>query len=96
MTGKYLITKTTFFEKEKSYEISTIDIYVGKDLEFIICVFSWCVPLDHEIYTKYKKTMKNIILPNLIKVISHYNICSGIKGEQAKKTSHLSFSTKNF
>ena len=73
------------FKKSKSYEISSIDIYVGEDLEFIIRVFSWCIPLDHEIYTKYKKTMKNITLSNLIKVISYYNICSGIKGDQAKK-----------
>ena len=30
--------------------------------------------------------MKNITLSNLIKVISFYNICSGIKDDQAKKT----------
>ena len=72
------------FQKSKSYEISSIDIYVGEELEFIICVFSWCIPLDYEIYTKYKKAMKNITLSFLIKVIS-YNICSGIKGGQAKK-----------
>ena len=30
--------------------------------------------------------MKNITLSNLIKVISYYNICSGIKDDQAKKT----------
>ena len=73
------------FQKSKSYEISSMDIYVGEDLEFIIRVYSWCIPLDHEIYTKYKKTMKNITLSNLIKVISYYNICSGIKDDQAKK-----------
>ena len=73
------------FQKSKSYEISSMDIYVGEDLEFIICVFSWCIPLDHEIYTKYKKTMENIT-SNLIKVISYCNICSGIKDDQAKKT----------
>ena len=59
------------FQKIKSYEISSTDIYVGADLEFIICIFSCCIPLDHEIYTKYKKP-QNII--NLIKVISSYNI----------------------
>ena len=73
------------FQKCKSYEISSIDIYVGEELEFIIRVFSWCIQLNHEIYTKYKKTMKNITLSNLITVASYYNICSGIKGEQAKK-----------
>ena len=32
------------------------DIHVGEDLGFIIPVFFWCIPLDHEIYTKWKKT----------------------------------------
>ena len=73
------------FQKSKSYEISSKDIYVGEDLEFIIHVFFCCVPLDLEIYTKFKKAMKNITLSNLIEVISYYNICSEIKGDQAKK-----------
>ena len=49
----------------------------------------WCIPLDHKIYTKCKKTS------NLIKDISSHNICSGIKSQQVKKT-YLSFSAKNF
>ena len=75
------------FQKSKSYEISSIDINVDEDLEFIILVFSWCIPLDHdhEIFTKCKKTIINVTLSNHIKVISYYNICSGIKCEQAKK-----------
>ena len=45
------------------------------------------------------ETIKSILngkrtLSNLIQVISSYNICPGIKSQQAKKT-HLSFSTKN-
>ena len=48
----------------------------------------WCIPLDHKIYTKCKKTS------NLIKDISSHNICSGIKSQQVKI--HLPFSTKNF
>ena len=39
----------------------------------------WCIPLDHKIYTKCKKTS------NLIKDISSHNICSGIKSQQVKK-----------
>ena len=47
--------KNHIFQKSKSYEISSTDIYIGEDLEFIIHVFYWCIPLDHEIYTKCKK-----------------------------------------
>ena len=86
MTGKYLTSNTTFSKKSKSYEISNTGIYIGEDLEFIIHVFYWCIPLDHEIYTKCKKTS------NLIKGISSHKICSEIKSQQVKKP----FSTKNF
>ena len=49
--------KTKFSKKVNSmkYEISSTDIYIGEDLEFIIHVFYWCIPLDHEIYTKCNK-----------------------------------------
>ena len=47
--------KNYIFQKIKSYEISTTNIYIGEDLEFIIHVFYWCIPSDHKIYTKCKK-----------------------------------------
>ena len=43
------------FQASKSYEISSIDICTGENQEFIIHVYYWCIPLDHEIYTKCKK-----------------------------------------
>ena len=47
--------KNHIFQESKFYEISRADIYIGEDLEFIIRVFYWCIPLDHEIYTKCNK-----------------------------------------
>ena len=78
MTGKG--KQNHIFQKSKSYEISSTVIYISKDQKFIIHVFYWCIPLDHEIYTKCKKTS------NLIKGISSHNICSGIKSQQVKRT----------
>ena len=77
MTGKG--KQNHIFQKSKSYEISSTVIYISKDQKFIIHVFYWCIPLDHEIYTKCEKTSK------LIKDISSHNICSGIKYLQEKK-----------
>ena len=68
------------FQESKSYEISNTDIYIGEDLEFTIHLFYWCIQLDHGIYITCKKKS------HLIKVISSYNICSGTKRQQAKKT----------
>ena len=48
MTGKD--KQNHIFQKSESYEISSTDIYIGEDQEFIIHIFCWCIPLDHEIY----------------------------------------------
>ena len=53
MTGKG--KQNHIFQKSKSYEISSTVIYISKDQKLIIHVFYWCIPLDHEIYTKCKK-----------------------------------------
>ena len=45
------------FQKSKSWEISSTVIYISKDKKFIIHVFYWCMPLDHEIYTKCKSNI---------------------------------------
>ena len=77
MTGKG--KQNHIFQKSKSYEISSTVIYIGEGQKFIIHVFYWCIPLDHEIYTKCNKTS------NLIKGTSSHNICSWIKSQQVKK-----------
>ena len=55
MTGKD--KQNHIFWKCKSHEISSTDMYVGEDQEFTIHVFYWCIPLDHEIYTKCKNNI---------------------------------------
>ena len=51
-----LTSKTTFFKKAnpRKYSVQAYT-YIGEDLEFIIHIFYWCIPLDHEIYTKCRK-----------------------------------------
>ena len=45
------------FQKSKPYEISSTVIYIDEGEKFIIHVFYWCIPLDHEIYAKCKKSI---------------------------------------
>ena len=53
MTGKD--KQNHIFQKSKSYEISSIAIYIGE--KFIIHVFYWFISLDHEIYTKCERNI---------------------------------------
>ena len=79
MTGKD--KQNHIFQKSKSDKIFSTVIYIGEDREFIIHVFYWCIPLDHETYTKCKEKTSN-----LIKDIFSHNICSGTKSQQVEKT----------
>ena len=83
MTGKD--KQNHIFQKSKSYEISSTVIYIGEGQKFIIHVFYWCIPLDHEIYTKCKEKH-----PTRLKV--YLVIKSALKSQKVKKP----FSTKNF
>ena len=59
MTGKG--KQNYIFQKSRSYdEISSTVIYIREDQKFIIHVFYWRTPLDHEIYTKCKKKTSNM------------------------------------
>ena len=51
-----LTSETTFCKKvnPRKYPVH-IYRYIGEDLEFIIHIFYWCIPLDYEIYTKCRK-----------------------------------------
>ena len=51
-----LTSKTTFCKKVnlRKYPVQTYTC-IGEDLEFIIRIFYWCIPLDHEIYTGCRK-----------------------------------------
>ena len=51
-----LTSRNTFCKKvnPRKYPLQT-HTYIGEDLEFIIHIFYWCIPLDHEIYTKCRK-----------------------------------------
>ena len=49
-----LISKTIFSKRVNPMKYS-VKTYIGDDLEFIIHVFDWCIPLDHKIYTNCNK-----------------------------------------
>ena len=63
------------------HDIHISDIYIGSNLEFTIRAFTVCIPANHEIYTKFSKSVKNITSSNLVQEISLCCICEGIKNE---------------
>ena len=77
------------FQKSKSYEISSTDMYVRETWNLLLLYFPG---VSYYTMKSILNVKDNI---NLIKVISSCNICAGIKSQQEKKT-YLSFSIQMF
>ena len=71
-------SKTTFSKKSKSYEIPVQSYILVKTRNLLFMYFYWCIPLDHEIYTKCKKEH-----PTWLKV--YLVIKSALKIQKVKK-----------
>ena len=80
MTGKYLTSNTTFSKKVNpvNYRIQTYILVKTWNL-----LFMYFTSVSNQTMRSIKCKRKT---SNLIKVTSSYNICSGIKSQQAKKT----------
>ena len=63
------------------------EIIVDLNLAFKIRTFALFIPPDHDAYTTYKNSVKNITLTNLIKLLSSYKLCTGVENEIARKSS---------
>ena len=44
----------------------------------IVLLMPWLLPENHNIYLKYKRSMFNTTISNLISTVSPYDLCSGI------------------
>ena len=64
------------------YDNPLLDIFVGDAFNFIIRDFARCLPTDPETYKNYNSSVNNIIVSNLVKVLSNYRVCQGIKNQQ--------------
>ena len=79
MTSKYLTSNTTFSKKVNTmkYQIQTYMLVRTWNLLFVYFT---------SVSNQTMKSIKCKETSNLIKVISSYNICSGITSQQAKNT----------
>ena len=79
----------------RRYDLPQLEIIVDLNLAFKIRTFALLIPPDHDIYTTYKNSVKNITLTNLIKLLSSYKLCTGVENEIAEKSSTPHTATHN-
>ena len=69
------------------HDLPQFETIVDFNLSFKIRTFALLIPPDHDIYTTYKNSVKNITLTNLTKILSSNKLCAGVENEIAKKSS---------
>ena len=60
------------------HDLPQFKIIVELNLAFKIQIFALFIKPNHDIYSAYKNSLKNITLTNLIKVLSSYKLCTGV------------------
>lgn len=74
---------------DEIHSSAQFEIYVDDSLSFTIRGYTWSLPDDHEIYSTYKRSVRNITLSNLIKVVSTYKFCPGVIDLSLVHSHHL-------
>ena len=62
-----------------SFVIPEFEVYVDVDLKFSLRIFGWFLKQNQNIYLKYRHSLENITLSNLIYLIESFVISDGVK-----------------
>ena len=82
------ISEFTYMKKyDNIHDLLELEIVVDLNLAFKTQTFALFVPPDHDIYTIYKKLVKNFTLSNLTKVLSSAKLCTDVEKVIAKRPS---------
>jgi len=67
--------------KKKSSQVMLpeIDIMIDDSLGFSIYVCRWLLPEDHELYTANLRSITNITVSDLVRIMCTQSICPGVK-----------------
>ena len=71
---------------EDQYVSSKFDLYVDKELSYLVRYYEWVVPKQHPVYKTYKGSMLNIALTNFISHLKSYSLCIGITAPNSQQT----------
>ena len=65
--------------KISDYVLPKFEIFVEDSLYFTIRVFVWMLMDDHELYTKYQKSILNVTFSKFIVDLAQLQLCNGIQ-----------------
>lgn len=85
--SKCKLDNWTVDERERELRISNFchpfivpkyQLIICIELEFTIAVYGWLLPDTHDIYSKYRRSIRNVTVSNILKEIEAFVVCDGI------------------
>ena len=75
---KLLEDRELFKKMVEPYLLPEVEIIVADSLGFTVKVFGSYLVDDHPLYLKYRRTMFNVTLSNLVKDLENLKLCTGV------------------
>ena len=77
----------TFNSKSIGVYVPYLKILIDSGLGFTVQIYGWYLPEDHIIYRKNKRSMKNIIVSNMVATCLQFKLCEGVKSKDGDTSS---------
>ena len=91
MTGSetFQLTELSLKKMLEPYLLPELEVIVDDSLGFTVKVYGSCLVDDHPLYLRYRRSIKNVTLSNLIKELESYQLCDGVQTlEMSSKLFH--------
>ncbi|PFX17564.1 hypothetical protein AWC38_SpisGene18105 [Stylophora pistillata] len=63
---------------KNTFLLPEVEIMIDDSLGYTISIFGWLIPEDHELYSRYLRSVSNITVSDLVKDVESHSICPGV------------------
>ena len=71
--------KTYIEVNEAPFLVPKYSIKIDESLNFIVTVYNWPLPDDHNVYINHRQSLRNMFISSLLSGIEDFVMCPGVK-----------------
>ena len=77
--SKFSVDRAVFKKMVEPFLLPELEVIVDDSLGFTVKVYGSYLVDDHPLYLRYRRSMKNVTLSNLVKELESYQLCDGVQ-----------------